>query len=474
MEYNYAMQLDISGKGKLEKVIAKQWDTESRLLEITLTKDGKPIRLPETVIVRLRATKPDHTCVFNDCQIENGIVRIPLTEQLLASCGIVRADLGIYEGSSLLSTTQFLIQVVHTPIDYEAVESSYEFQTLHQALRTIASSAETAEKAAATVKTLVDDCESATTAANQMAVQANTAAEAAQTAAQRAETAADACDVFVEQEIGDVVEAAIGDKVDAKVEESIVGIVGKPNGVAGLDQNGKITPMPTVSDIGAARSEHTHIAADLTDTVPIEQGGTGAVTAAAALMNLGAAASVHHHAASSISSGVLPIARGGTGASTASLARYALGLGNTTGPVPIANGGTGASTAANALETLGAQPKIEDTGWTALPLLNGVTAANCGGRSTPCYRKIGNHVFIEGGVTITPSGETFAFATLPEGYRPSSVIHVLQSVSGKRIARINVDTAGNMKLEWVVNLSDGSNSTAKTWMSVKMDYFVDA
>lgn len=142
-------------------------------------------------------------------------------------------------------------------------------------------------------------------------------------------------------------------------------------------------------------------------------------------------------------------------------------------PQTIDMGGTGAVTATDALVNLGAQPKIADTGWVELALLDGIVSASCGGRSTPCYRKIGNHVFIEGGVTITPSGETFAFATLPDGYRPSSVIHVLQSVSGKRIARINVDTAGNMKLEWVVNLSDGSNSTTKTWMSVKMDYFVD-
>ena len=60
-------------------------------------------------------------------------------------------------------------------------------------------------------------------------------------------------------------------------------------------------------------------------------------------------------------SGYVPIAYGGTGATTAAGARNALGLGNTTGALPIANGGTGATTAAAALTALGAAPKFVST-----------------------------------------------------------------------------------------------------------------
>lgn len=51
-------------------------------------------------------------------------------------------------------------------------------------------------------------------------------------------------------------------------------------------------------------------------------------------------------------SGTVAIEHGGTGATTAAAARNALGLGNTTGALPIANGGTGATTRLNAVKNL--------------------------------------------------------------------------------------------------------------------------
>ena len=65
---------------------------------------------------------------------------------------------------------------------------------------------------------------------------------------------------------------------------------------------------------------------DLSGTLPISQGGTGATTAEDALTNIGAAASSHTHPASDITSGTLPIERGGTGATTASSAIINLGI----------------------------------------------------------------------------------------------------------------------------------------------------
>lgn len=81
----------------------------------------------------------------------------------------------------------------------------------------------------------------------------------------------------------------------------------------------------------------------LSSPLGLDQGGTGAATAAAARNNLGLGNTT----------GAVPIANGGTGATTAAAARNALGLGNTTGAVPVANGGTGATTAAAARTNLG-------------------------------------------------------------------------------------------------------------------------
>ena len=70
------------------------------------------------------------------------------------------------------------------------------------------------------------------------------------------------------------------------------------------------------------------------------------------LSELGAAASSHSHDAGNITSGMLPVARGGTGVTSAQAERNRLGLGNTTGALPIANGGTGATSASNAANAI--------------------------------------------------------------------------------------------------------------------------
>lgn len=82
---------------------------------------------------------------------------------------------------------------------------------------------------------------------------------------------------------------------------------------------------------------------ELSEPLPLAQGGTGQTTAAATRNALGLGNTT----------GALPIANGGTGQKTVAAARNALGLGNTSGAVPVANGGTGATTAAAARTNLG-------------------------------------------------------------------------------------------------------------------------
>lgn len=82
---------------------------------------------------------------------------------------------------------------------------------------------------------------------------------------------------------------------------------------------------------------------ELSGTLGINKGGTGATTVAAARNALGLGNT----------SGAVPVANGGTGATTVAGARNALGLGNTGGAVPVANGGTGASSATSAVANLG-------------------------------------------------------------------------------------------------------------------------
>ena len=142
-------------------------------------------------------------------------------------------------------------------------------------------------------------------------------------------------------------------------------------------------------------------------------------------------------------------------------------------PQAINMGGTGATTAEEALVNLGAQPLAEDSGWIPLRLNDGVSAGSYGGRSVPSYRKIGNRVFMEGSVVVTPGSSSVTIATLPAGYRPRVVIHKLTEVAGKRIGRIMVGAGGTVNVEWVLNVTDGSSVMEGAWVAVKMDFFID-
>ena len=115
---------------------------------------------------------------------------------------------------------------------------------------------------------------------------------------------------------------------------------------------------------------------------------------------------------------------------------------------------------------------LNDTGWITLPLASGISASESG-RGLPQYRKIGNHIYIRGTVDVTVSDSKVLVATLPSGYRPSRVEYNLQTCNGARIAQIFVNAYGELKIDAVYNLSDGSIYNGDLWVQVVIDYYVD-
>lgn len=128
-----------------------------------------------------------------------------------------------------------------------------------------------------------------------------------------------------------------------------------------------------------ATKSSVELASDVTGTLPLAKGGTGATTAAAArsAMGLGSLATKSSASLSGADvTGTLPLAKGGTGGATAAAARTNLGLGalatkgsvslagsDASGTLPISKGGTGATTADAARAALGAAKSV---GWLLL------------------------------------------------------------------------------------------------------------
>lgn len=146
--------LDFQNKN-IVSVNAKQYDKESRYIEITVINQGSLYAIDKnSVTAFIRLKKPDSLGVFNSCQItDQGKILVELSEQCLSSPGKANADIVLVEkvfssgqvsiddinklNSPILSTMNFIVNITPTALDNSTIESSYEFNALNEALSQI-------------------------------------------------------------------------------------------------------------------------------------------------------------------------------------------------------------------------------------------------------------------------------------------------------------------------------------------------
>ncbi len=167
-------------KTKIQYLSAKQGDNSSRFVKITLANSGEIYPVPKGVSANFRAQKPDGTMVLNQAVVnDDGTVTVELTQQTLAVCGDVIADIYLTDGSgSVLSSVSFVIQVEAAPMG-DKTDSENEFLTLISLTERAEHAANTSTSASATAEKSAQQAETASTTAVESRARAETAAATA-------------------------------------------------------------------------------------------------------------------------------------------------------------------------------------------------------------------------------------------------------------------------------------------------------
>lgn len=132
------IKLDINKK-LYEPIKAKQGDTKSRFILFNLYDGAMQFDLTNRT-VRVYCKKKDNKVVFNDLVINDakkGYCTLELTNQVLAVEGKNELELVIFEDEKRLSTMPFVLDVIASNYNEDAIASVDEFKALLNALKTV-------------------------------------------------------------------------------------------------------------------------------------------------------------------------------------------------------------------------------------------------------------------------------------------------------------------------------------------------
>lgn len=109
--------LDVSIQSRIQVVMAKQRDTDSRFLCINMTDNGRPITIPDTCNVVINASRSDLESKTFAGVVSNGSLVVPITNWMMELPGKVMCDASVIDGGERLSTLNFIVAVEKSNAD---------------------------------------------------------------------------------------------------------------------------------------------------------------------------------------------------------------------------------------------------------------------------------------------------------------------------------------------------------------------
>ena len=121
-------------RNNIQSVSVKQYDKNTRYLIVTCTENGKLVKLDKSSMTcRVKVLTPDDRASLDTCTIlDDGTVKVPLTENVLFSSGVANAELMIISSdeSKRIGTMKFRVIIDSSVYGDERVISSDEFSAL--------------------------------------------------------------------------------------------------------------------------------------------------------------------------------------------------------------------------------------------------------------------------------------------------------------------------------------------------------
>ena len=124
---------DFSRKSS-SSVSVKQYDRNTRFLIVKCTDNGKFVKLDKSSMTcNAKILTPDDRAIFNSCEIlEDGTVKVPLSESTLFASGVANAELSVTDSSQSqrLGTMKFRIIIDSSVFGDDKIIASDEFSVL--------------------------------------------------------------------------------------------------------------------------------------------------------------------------------------------------------------------------------------------------------------------------------------------------------------------------------------------------------
>lgn len=91
------------------------------------------------------------------------------------------------------------------------------------------------------------------------------------------------------------------------------------------------------------------------------------------------------------------------------------------------------------------------------------------------YRKVENRVTVRGHASSFAWSGSIGdnFLNIPSGNRPTKQIYFYGLSSGNRISRLYLTAAGNLGMDYLINMSTDTGDTNSTWLFFEVSYYID-